>query len=293
CLLQACTHSILLLREDNPNATQLWQTLVKSHDICPFAQLWSQPTGPSTITTDEPILEGVITGLERSMARTSAGAGVLFDELLERIITLFTACDLTAWKNHYLAQAPTEQVIDVQQELRTFTTTSTSWEPTMLIPLLARWPAQTPLSVYGSGPGWLYATLAAYIEPQPFYLFDSRLSWIAPVPVALGLEIPPDDDMCSYTTYAQDFTILNVSFPNVLLSYLQSSTLIFPYLPVERGLIIDGKVPNWLLTALTRLYKAAGVAWIASFYPPRGAAVVVYSRNASPQIGDLVPLPGL
>ncbi|MBO0783355.1 MAG: hypothetical protein J2P37_31465 [Ktedonobacteraceae bacterium] len=35
----------------------------------------------------------------------------------------------------------------------------------MLQPLLQRLPGQVPLSVYGIGPGWLYATLAAYTDP--------------------------------------------------------------------------------------------------------------------------------
>lgn len=292
CLLQACTHSILLLRKDEPIATQRWQHLIKDYDILPLARLWSQPTGAAIITAREPVLEGVITGLERRTANSGAGAGALFDELLEQIITFFTSYDLPAWQNHYLEQAPTELRLDVQQELRAFTISSTSWEPTMLLPLLARWPGQVPLSVYGSGPGWLYATLAAHADPQLFYLFDSRLSWIAPVRVSLGLEVAPNDAIHMHTTYTPECTMLTVSFPNVLLSYLQPDPLVFPLVPVERGLIIDGKVPYWLLTALTRCYKAAGVAWIACFNVPLEAAVVIYSRQASPQIGDLIPRPG-
>lgn len=294
CLLQACTHSILLLREDQPEATQLWQNLVMAHDILPLARLASRQTmDPSVITAHEPILEGVITGLERNVARSGAGAGVLFDALLERIITLFTACDLTAWRNHYLEHAPTEPAFDIQQELRTFTATSTSWEPTMLTPLLTRWLAQTPLSVYGSGPGWLYATLAAHTDPQPFHLFDPKIpfGWIEPIHVTLDKEEKCREDIQIQTAFAQKATVLTISFPHRRLAYLQSEALSFPFVPTERGLIIDGPLSNWLLTALTRLYKAAGVSWIASFYPPRRAAVVVYSRDAAPQIGDLVPLP--
>lgn len=294
CLFQTCTHSVLLLREDQPETTQLWQNLVMAHDILPLARLASrQTTDPSIITAHEPILEGIITGLERKTARTGAGAGVLFDALLERIITLFTACDLAAWKNHYLEHAPTALVLDVQRELRTFTTTSISWEATMLQPLLARWPAQTPLSVYGSGPSWLYATLAAHTDPQPFHLFDPKIpfGWIEPIHVTLGKEEKCREDIQIQTAFAQNATVLTISFPHRRLAYLQSEALSFPPVPAECGLIIDGPLSNWLLTALTRLYKAAGVAWIASFYPPRRATVVVYSRDAAHQIGDLVPLP--
>jgi len=232
----------------------------------------------------------VLTELERSTAGTDAGAGPLFDELLVRLTSLFTSYDLEAWKTRNLQRAPTELALDVQQELRVFTTTSTTWEPGMLLPLLARLPAQTPLSVYGPGPGWLYAALAAYTDPQPFYLYDPKLpfGWIAPARVSLNTEAAPMEAMHVETIDAQEVTILKISFPQERLDYL----LAFPPVPLERGLIIDGRVPNWLLTALTRLYKAAGVAWIALFYPPLGMAVVVYAREGSPQLGALVARTG-
>ncbi len=293
CLLRGCTHSALLLREDKPADTQLWQNLVEAHNLLPLAQLISRPTGESIITASSPILEGILTGLERSTAGTNAGAGPLFDELLARLVTLFTSYDLQTWRTRNLQHAPTELTLDVQQELRVFTTTSNSWEPGMLLPLLTRLPAQTPLSVYGPGPGWLYAALAAYTGPQPFYLYDPKnpFGWISPVSVLLSTEAPPLDTMQIETIHAPHATILKISFPFERLDYLQPDPLAFPPVPIERGLIIDGRVPNWLLTALTRLYKAAGVAWIAPFYPPLGMAVVVDAQSGLHQLGDLVAQP--
>lgn len=293
CLLRACTHTILLLRADEPAATRSWQQFVAVYDLQPLAQLYSQPTGTSVISTRAPILQGTLTGLERNAASAGAGAGPLFDELLERIIKLFTSYNLDEWKTRHLERAPTEHVLDVQQALRTFTTSSTTWEPAMLLPLLTRWPESVPLSVYGSGPGWLYATLAAYIDPQPFYLFDPKLpfGWIAPIRVTLDGERTSREDIHIQTIYTQESTLLKVSFPHDRLAYLQPDALIFPPVPVERGLIIDGRIPNWLLTAITRLYKTAGVAWIATFYPPLDQAVIVYTGQEAHRIGNLVSRP--
>lgn len=174
-----------------------------------------------------------------------------------------------------------------------FTTTSTTWEPAMLPLVLARLPAQTPLSVYGIGPSWLYAALAASTNPQPFYLFDPKLpfGWVAPARVALRANIAQTEAMHIEPSATPEATILKISFPRGPLDYLQPDPLLFPLVPVERGLIIDGRVPNWLLTALTRLYKAAGVAWIALFYPPPGKTVVVSARGETPRPGDLVAHP--
>lgn len=156
----------------------------------------------------------------------------------------------------------------------------------MIPPLLARLPEQVPLSVYGPGPNWFYAALAAYEDPQPFYLFDPKLpfGWIEPARVWLGTEVSQMEETRIETTQTPRSTILKVSFPKDRLSYLQP-------VPSERGLIIDGRVPNWLLTALTRLYKAAGVAWIACRQVQLKEAVVVSSRVSTLAPDDPVPFP--
>lgn len=293
CLLRGCTHSVLLLRVDKPEATQLWESLVEAHNLLPLARLISRPAGTSLITASAPVLEGVLTGLERSAASSDAGAGPLFDELLARISALFTSYDLDKLRNINIERAPTELTLDLQQELRALTTTTTSWEPAMIPRLLSHLPEQVPLSVYGSGPNWLYAALAAYEDPQPFYLFDPKLpfGWVEPARVALGKEKSQTEEINIEITSASRSTVLKISFPNDRLSYFQPDPLIFPSVPAERGLIIDGRVPNWLLTALVRLYKAAGVAWIACHQVQLAGAVVISSRTSTPAPGDLVSFP--
>src|SRR5581483_340457 len=292
CLLRGCTHSILLLREDRSEETVFWRQLVEKHNLLPLARLISRPDGASAITDNSSILEGIMTGLERRTARLGDSSD-LFRELLARISALFTSYDLREVRASNLNHAPTELTIDVQQELRVFTTTSTNWEPPMLSLLLARLPAQTPLSVYGIGPGWLYAALAASADPQPFYLFDPKLpfGWISPARLSLTPDVVQAEDLHIELTSTRAATILRISFPYDRLDYLRPDPLLFPSVPIEPGLIIDGRVPNWLLTALTRFYRTAGVAWIAVFYPPLGQAVVVSSRNEALQPGDLMAIP--
>ena len=75
------------------------------------------------------------------------------------------------------------------------------------------------------------------------------------------------------------------------LDYLQADHLPFPPVPTERGLILDGRIPHWLLTALVRLYKQSAVPWIACRQIQLEGAVVVTSRTTDHAPGDLVTLP--
>jgi len=90
----------------------------------------------------------------------------------------------------------------------------------------------------------------------------------------------------------QEVTVLSIQIPSKHLNYFQPEPLPFPPVRTDAGLIIDGITPAWLLTSLVRLYQAAGVAWIAVYYPPRKKAIVVYSRVETQKPGDLVVMPG-
>lgn len=291
-LLRCCTHAILLLREDRPEATQHWQEMVETYNLRPLARLFSRQEGISTLTASTPLLEGILTGLDRHTpyAETSP----LFTALVELLAQLFRSYNPQDQAVSYLDHAPTELTVNVQQDLRQFTTTSSFWQPEMLQPYLNSLPENTPLSVYGSGPGWLYAALAAYTDPQPFYLFDPKLpfGWVQPVSVKLGEGPAQAGEIALSVVETPGCTVLKIRFLHDRLEYFRSEPLVFPPIQPENGVILDGRAPNWLLAALVRLYKAAGVAWIAPFYVQARKALVVFSREESPRAGELVNLPG-
>ena len=282
-LLRLCTHSILLLRADKPEDTQHWERLVAESNLLPFARFISQEEGISIITSCSAVLEGTLTGLKRHAA---VERSPLFDELVRRIVTLFNSYDVADKEKIYFTQAPTEFVLNLKQALRTFTTLSSRWEPAMLAPFLASLPVQTPLSVYEVGPNWLYAALAAYEDRQPFYLFDPKLGWVQPACVYIPTERSPE--MHVEKSSGENATLLKITFPSDRLEYFQPEPLAFPTVSTEQGLIIYGRVPYWLLTALVRLYKEAGVPWIAPFYPPANNAIVAYSCVENHRCGDAI-----
>ncbi len=279
----------MLLREDLPDYTVVWDRLVAECNLLPLARLISRLEGASVRPNTSSLLEGVLTGLDRHTP--DAGKGALFDALVEQVAALFSSYNLQDLTRISLEQAPTEVVLDLDEALQRLTTTSKRWEIAMLRPFLESLPAQTPLSVYGIGPGWLYAALAGHADPHPFYLFDPKIGWIQPAQVSFGEQQSPE--MHIEIQADEHVTMLSITFPYDRLAYFQPDSLVFPTVSTERGLIINGRVPNWLLTALVRLYKAAGVPWIAPFYVQSNSAVVVYSRSGSYRPGDLVPKPAL
>jgi CRISPR-associated protein Csx3 len=290
-LFRFCTHSVLLLREDLPDDTLRWDQIVADNNLLPLARLNSEQEGNSIITESSPILQGTITRLDRHMPKQAYDPDPLFDALVEHIAALFGSYKFDDRKKEYLKHAPTELTLDLGMALQMFTTTSTDWTPAMLQPYLASLPTQVPLSVYGAGPNWLYAALATHADQQPFYIFDPKLpfGWIQPVHVSIGTEPSPEIHI-EPESYAE-ITILKITFPFDRLEYFQPDGLVFPSVVPEKGVIIDGRVPYWLLTALMRLYRDAGVPWIAPFYVRYNQAVIAYSRVEQYQPGDLVPIP--
>jgi CRISPR-associated protein Csx3 len=163
----------------------------------------------------------------------------------------------------------------------------------MLPAMLASLPADTSLSVYGQGPHYVYGALAAYVGQQAFYQFDPRLGepgmgWVQPPRLQISARTSPEV-LVQLRTHKQA-SVLTVEIIKKHLDYLQAETLLFPPAPDDKGLILDGSMPSWLLTALVRLYSMAGIPWIACNYPPLKSAVIVMSHVASHSIATLIPI---
>ena len=285
-ILRLCTHVILLLRADCPADTQRWQQLVEENGLTPLAQITSQLDGTSIITSRSPAIEGVITDLVRD--NKAAARGPVFDALVERIATLFKSYSPQDLERVFFEQAPTELL-----DLFAIVPSDSRWTPEMLPEFLESLPENTALSVYGKAPNWVYAAVAAYTDPLPLYQFDPRLpfGWIQPFAVRFGTERDVDIVTNPRPFINEAITTLSIAIGPKHLDYFWPEPLSFPPIRAEHGLIIDGIIPFWLLTALVRLYKRAGVAWIAPYYPQLNGAVVAYSRVSTHRPGDLIALP--
>ncbi len=286
-ILRQCTHSLLLLRADLEEDDRNWRRYVQINGLLPLAVVYSEQNGSSVLKATLPVIEGTITGLERYHGHRAQGP--VFDALVDRLAALFTSYSDADLDKVLLDQAPTELVVNLYLSLQAIDPSTNWWNHAMLPTLLADLPAETPLSVYGAGPHWLYAALSAHTGEQPFYQFDPRLGWIEPLPLLMGE--PTFPDLRVQVRGDEEQTVLSVDIVPKHLEYFQPEPLPFPQLSVERGLILDGSMPSWLVTALTRFYQQQGVAWLACHQPPLKGAIVVASRLPQRAPGDLIPFP--
>ena len=278
-LFRQCTHAILLLRADNPTATQDWHRIVEDNNLLLLAKLCSQQHGTSELITQEAIIEGTICNLERGQKVHND----VLDALVERIASLFGSFDLKEREQIAFEQAPFEVF-----NLYNIVPLSERWYPNMLPLLLTELLAQSSYSIYGRAPNWVCAAIAGHLE-KPFYQFDPRLCWIEPLPLYFSTTQHPEVHARQKTS--EDATLLEVDIPSKQLEYFQPEPIPFPSVSAEKGVVISGVVPQWLITALVQLYKGAHIPWIAAYDPRFEKAVVVYSRVDSYHPGDLVPVP--
>lgn len=278
-IFRYCTHSVLLLREDEIELRDLWLRLCYENNIYPLAQLYSRREGISSIASRTPVLEGNITGLERG--RTVEGS--LFNHLVARIADLFSAHALHEMHLDHLESAP-YRALNLYDIVPSFK----NWGTEQLSPLLASLESWRVPAIYGRAPGWVYAAIAGHTRQPELYQFDHALGWITPADVQLSSASHPELQCRPSYIPNLNATQLSITFPLTRLEYAQPEALPFPAVPARHGVILDGPLPLWLVTALVRLYKNAGVAWIATFEPRKQGSVVVYSRVSDRHIGELV-----
>lgn len=289
-----CTHAILLTRD--PASHAIWLDLVERHALPLVADLTSRLTGESHITDAGPVLRGVVTGLERGTPPWPPPAGgkregdPVFDALVERVAAIF-AYDADELRRMHRAMAPVELVIEVDRLLRTLGIPEKGprWEPAHLPRVLDYLPGQTPLGLYGRGPNWLYAALALHADPAPLYQFDVRLGWVAPPVLRYGTP-SPHAPLRVRAFLRPNHVRLTFSPVGAYLDCDEIEGLPVPPPPSDRGVVLSGRLPLWLWTALALAYRDA--PWLAVYQPQwRDRALVVRSRVREPRFGSLVVSP--
>ncbi len=277
-----CTHAILLTRDEESHA--FWLDLVHRHGLLLIADLTSQLAGTSRLLKSEPILRGVLTGLHRH----SQAHGPVFDALVERVRAIFTYEDEELRRLHHHV-APLKRVLDLDHLPSQVRSGATRWTPEDLPAALTRAPRGHPIALYGRAPNWVYAAFAVHALPAPCYQFDARYGWIQPP----RLHVTPSPASTSTAslhfrvTPQPDVSILSVTLRRPHIEYPDVHDLPVPALPrPTQGLILEGKIPHWLITALARTY-APYVPWLAVYQPQLGGAVVVSTHVETLRVGTL------
>jgi CRISPR-associated protein Csx3 len=273
-LLDGCTHA--LLHTPTPAAHDAWQVRMKRHGLVLLADLHSDLHGENRLEQEEPVVRGTLAGLERGQR----AAGPAFAALVRRLAELFGHAG-TGLRRRHLAAAPVELAVDVERLAEHLDVTAGRWQPDDLPAVLGYLPQGQPLALYGRGPNWLYAAVAAHALPAPFHLFDVRRGWVAPPSLCLGpAKELPALEMERHTL--NEMTLLEFRLPQAYLDLEDFAALQLP-LESRQGLALSGKLPQWLWAALVR---AARAPWLAVFQPQLGGAVIV--RGTAKRPGSVV-----
>jgi CRISPR-associated protein Csx3 len=286
CIFQVCTHSLLLLKDEDEEATRTWRRYTTTNGLLPLAELRSQLKGDSILTSKEPTITGTISGLVRG-ARLH---NTVFDMVLERVSQLFSSFSLDELEKFHLDKAPIESVVHLPRQHDALAADTDEWTDDMLQPLLAKLPSQTAMAVYGRAPSWVYGALATHAGTQPFHQFDARLGWvIPPVLQASTSGQPPQPLIYIKEENSNDAYVILIHPIHNYLDYTEADQLVFPEPPPQRGIVVSGKLPLWLFTALARFYVQRNVPWIALNEARDNRPVVTYSQVDSHPIGKILP----
>jgi CRISPR-associated protein Csx3 len=138
----------------------------------------------------------------------------------------------------------------------------------------------------------VYGTLALYGETQPFYQFDARLGWVCMPLLRAGVSWQSEQSPLYIQQYTDNgqYAILMHPIHNYI-DYTEADQLEFPEPPPDRGVIVSGKLPLWLFTALARFYAHRNVPWIALNDARNNQAVVIYSRVEAYSLGAALLMP--
>jgi CRISPR-associated protein Csx3 len=274
-IFDQCSHAILLVKD--AASRQEWQAMMDKYNIPIIAVLTSQLEGDPNLEAERPMVRGTITQLERGQL----AGGPVFEALLARVKALFNY-SYEELLNIHQQQAPTDLVVDLVTLYRQLKPAGPDyrWQPQDLPDVLDDLPHDGSLALYGRGPTWLYAAVSNHVYPNPFYQFDARRGWVKPA----QLQSSPKSDLPLAITTAQETSYLHlkIELSADYLEYGPALALPIPPAPLTGGVILDGKLPNWLYTGLTLFYRTA--PWVACYYPPLDRAIIVVSGEpAGPQ----------
>lgn len=281
--LDECTHGILLT-PDEPSR-QEWAARFARHGLVLLADLRSDRHGEDRVAQVSPLLCGTIAGLERGRR----ASGPVIAALVAQLETLFVAAFRDTVRRH-LESAPAELVVDLERLAHQLGYEPNTWEPHHLPAVLDYLPEAVPLCLYGRGPNWLYAAVALLAWPEPFYQFDARLGWITPPTLHLG--VPAADAPLQATLHTRAGHVhLAFALARAHLDYTEAEGLIVPPVSAGQGVVVSGKLPLWLYTALAVTY-APIAHWVGVYQPQLGdRAVVVRSQNTELLPGTLIVSP--
>lgn len=280
-ILRACTHAILLYRTEEEKAT--WQNTLQELGVPLIALLRSGRDEPPQIEQTYPMLQGVITGLDRAKPQSD----LTFGALLERVAGL-CRYDEVQLESIHLRLAAYPLLLERVLLAHLHPQVAGIWQPDHLPQLTALTALPPPggsFSLYGRGPVWLAAFLALRALPASIEIFDIRYGWL-PLP-----QVHPNSAQPVLNLVPESSSVgLRLNFQIPKDGILHSSQLRLPPLEIDPNLpllILSGKLPRWAYAALAQHFAQQTPA-LAITDMNKNYAVVVASRTPQYTVGGVV-----
>jgi CRISPR-associated protein Csx3 len=279
-ILQSCTHSILLYGNQEEKAN--WLEYLGRMDVLPVAELYSTLEGDDQLWESKPILRGQISGLQRDFSLRRSG--LMLDLLVERLQGIF-AYPPEELRRIHLRQAPLPAVLE--NDLFKLAGHETGgpaplWQSLDLETLHRVLPAGQPMALYGRGPVWLAAMLAAHALPGRFAIFDVRYGW-------LEVESMPGCGECTAMETSLEQSQSGCEWLNIRLphGFIEPEEWRIPPVVGYKGLVLSGALPRWAFAAMARCFSHKR-QWVGVFDPVKNRVVVVHSNV--PSVGTGIEL---
>ncbi len=276
-IFSKATHAILVLPFGSDRKP--WERLVERLQVPLLADLTSVLEGKDRLLTSDRIIRGEIACLRRGEHLQ----GEVFATLVERLRKLFGDLSRDLVGAH-LASAPSGVEVVNLESIVGQLAHDKQWHPSDLLKLKSWLDGGSGMALYGRAPNWLYAWGAIHSLPAEVYLFDVRYEWIRPPFLFWACSSPLNALVSKFGLWAR----ITVCLKRSVVEF--SSVLGVPLPKVkEKGVILDGKVPHWLIMALARYYAGEGKA-VAVYQPTLSGAVVVKPLNSRFPIGTVLPV---
>ena len=83
-----------------------------------------------------------------------------------------------------------------------------------------------------------------------------------------------------------EYTFIEIQIEDTITPY-DLKEVDFPQIPSHKGVIISGRAPIWLHSAIA--HECDPSLWVAHFDPRIGGGVVTQSHTPSKKVGDFIP----
>lgn len=289
-----CTGAILLIgdRPDEPAryATDraAWLAILERAGVPLLADLRSDLHGVNRLDDLSPIITGTLAGLERGQSAT----GPAFEALIDRLAADFGSAPLDPEQLHRAAAPPHARLVEVEAPSPALGVRGARWQPGDLPGLAEAVPTGEPVAVYGRAPNWVYTCLALHAMPAEVWLFDVRQGWMTPPPLPHdgAMDLPARQSGWSYTVEPHpNYTWVELITTAQYLDPTLPEGLPLPAQLRGNGLVLSGRMPNWLLSAAARRLTP-GFGWLAVYQPQLGGAVVVWSPAGGLPLGHFLAI---